>query len=314
MALARDGANMTLRGPVLGLDRAGALALGRPRGRDSAALVAANESVPLEGTTVTITARRTSTQAQPPNVVGIIEGSDPNLRDTYVVISAHIDHVGVGSPDATGDSIYNGADDDASGTSAMIEVAQAFAALPVKPARSIIFLGVSGEEKGLFGSRWFTDNPPVDASKLVANINVDMIGRNAPDSIVAIGLDYSSLGPLTQQVARSRSELGLTVAPDLWPEEQLFVRSDHFNFARIGVPSAYFKGGIDFRDRPEDRRRMKASYTAVHYHQPTDEIAQWWNLHGAVEDMRLVLECLLRVASADKAPTWTPGDEFEKLR
>src|SRR5262245_12143050 len=187
------------------------------------------DASPTSALTATAIARAEAAKAYPPNVVGILPGSDPALKDTYVVFSAHMDHVGVGSPNAKGDSIYNGADDDASGTSAVLEVAQAFAALPAnqRPKRSIIFLGVSGEERGLFGSRYFVEHPPVPIEKIVANINIDMIGRNHPDTVVAIGTDYTSLGALVQQVAKAQPALKLTVAPDLWPQEQLFFRSDH---------------------------------------------------------------------------------------
>ena len=129
-----------------------------------------------------------------PNVAGILEGSDPVLKDEYVVFSAHMDHIGIGAPNADGDSINNGADDDASGTTALIEIAAAFASLDTRPKRSMIFLLVSGEEKGLWGSAHFVENPPVPTERMVANLNVDMVGRNWPDTIVAIGMEYSDLG------------------------------------------------------------------------------------------------------------------------
>ena len=204
---------------------------------------------------------------QVPNVVGILEGSDPTLKKTYVVYSAHMDHVGVGAPDATGDSIYNGADDDASGTSAVLEIAQAFASMQTRPKRSIIFLLVSGEEKGLYGSAHFVANPPVPVKQIVANINIDMIGRNASDSTVAIGMDYTSLGPVMHEVNKRHPELKLTVAPDLWPSENLFVRSDHFNFAKAEIPAIFFTSGLhaDYHkpsDEPETIDNDKLSRTA----------------------------------------------------
>ncbi len=226
-------------------------------------------------------------QATPPNVVGILEGSDPQLKDTYVVYSAHMDHVGVGRPDAQGDSIYNGADDDASGTSAVVEIAQAFAALETKPKRSIIFVLVSGEEKGLFGSAHFVKNPPVPARQMIANINIDMIGRNASDSTVAIGQDYSSLGPTMQAINKSHPELKLTVAPDLWPEENLFVRSDHFSFAKAGIPAIFFTSGLH-----ED------------YHKPSDEPETIDN-DKLARTARLLFFLGYDVANAAAAPTWT---------
>ena len=224
---------------------------------------------------------------RPPNVAGIVRGSDPALRDTYVVISAHMDHVGVGRPDASGDSIYNGADDDASGTSAVLEIAEAMASLPVKPARSVLFLLVSGEEKGLLGSRYYSEHPTVPLSSIVANINIDMIARNAPDTVVAIGQDYSSLGPLTQQITRAHPELGLTAARDLWPQERFFFRSDHFNFARKEIPAIFFFSGVH-----ED------------YHRPSDEVEKI-DADKAARIARLAYYLTHEVASASDAPRWT---------
>ncbi|MEX0892155.1 MAG: M20/M25/M40 family metallo-hydrolase [Gemmatimonadota bacterium] len=182
---------------------------------------------------------------QPPNVAAMLPGSDPALRDTYVIFSAHMDHVGIGNPDESGDSIYNGADDDASGTSAILEMAEAFAALPTPPRRSVIFMAVSGEEKGLLGSRYYADHPTLPLGQIVANVNMDMIGRNDPDSVVAIGQDLSSLGPLVQEVAtRYADDLRLTVAEDIWPDERFFFRSDHFSFAAKEIPALFFFTGV----------------------------------------------------------------------
>jgi hypothetical protein len=149
-----------------------------------------------------------------PNVVGMVTGSDPELSQTYVVQTAHFDHVGVGPPDETGDSIYNGADDNASGTSALLQVAAAFAALPEPPARSVIFLAVSGEEKGLLGSRYWVDHPTVPLDGVVANVNMDMVGRNDPDTVYVIGDEYTDMGEWTRQIAAENPQLRLVTAPD----------------------------------------------------------------------------------------------------
>ena len=249
---------------------------------------AGNGLVPVANSTITVRVAQKSSMARPPNVVALLRGSDPALRDTYVVFSAHMDHVGVGVADANGDSIYNGADDDASGTAAIIEVAEAFASLPVRPARSLIFLGVSGEEKGLFGSQHFARNPPVPADRIVANINIDMVGRNAPDTIVGIGQEYTSLGRTVQQVAREHPELGLVVAPDLWPQEQLFVRSDHFSFAQIGVPAIFFTSGLH-----------------AQYHEPSDQV-ELIDTDKLARVARLIFYLGHAVASRPQAPSWTP--------
>ncbi len=247
------------------------------------------DAAPMPGLNITMVARPEARSVRPPNVVGILPGSDPVLKDTYVVFSAHMDHVGVGAPNAQGDSIYNGADDDASGTSAVIEVAQAFAALPAdqRPKRSLIFLLVSGEEKGLFGSRYFVDHAPAPIDKIVANINIDMIGRNHPDTVVAIGQEYSSLGPLAQQAAKAQPSLKLTVAPDLWPQEQLFVRSDHFSFAVKNIPAIFFTTGLH-----------------ADYHQPSDEV-QTLDTDKVARIAQLVFQLGKSVATNAEPPQWT---------
>ena len=222
-----------------------------------------------------------------PNVAAVLRGSDPALRDEYVILSAHLDHVGVGAP-VNGDSIYNGADDDASGTAALVEVAEALASQPTRPRRSVLFLHVSGEEKGLLGSRWYSDHPTVPLGQIVANVNVDMIGRNAPDSVVVIGKDYSSLGQTMDAVVARHPELGLTAADDLWPEQRFFFRSDHFNFARKEIPALFF-------------------FTGVHpdYHRPSDEVDRV-NTDKAMRVARLIFHTVSEIANAPTRPEWDP--------
>ncbi len=259
---------------------------------DGAAILtdgAPDRPVPLAGVTAVAAApRRVMDHATAPNVVGILRGSDPSLRDTYVVLSAHMDHVGVGRPDASGDSIYNGADDDASGTSVMVEVAQALASMPTPPRRSVLFIAVSGEEKGLLGSRWFADHPTVPIESMVADVNLDMVGRNAPDSIVVIGQEYSSMGPLVQRIAADRPELGLTVSEDLWPEQRFFFRSDHFNFAAKEIPALFFFAG-----------------THEDYHRPSDEV-DTIDTDKAARVGRLVFYLTHAIAESDVPPEWDP--------
>lgn len=223
----------------------------------------------------------------PANVVAVLPGSDPVLRDSYVVFSAHYDHVGVGEPDATGDTIYNGADDNASGTAALMELAQAYASLPTPPARSMVFLAVSGEEKGLLGSAYYADHPTVPAEQIVANVNMDMIGRNAPDSVRAIGQEYTSMGAVAQRIAAEHPDLGLVVAYDEHPEERHFFRSDHFNFVRKGIPAIFFNAG-----------------THEDYHQASDEFSKL-DVDKTVRVARLIYHLGEAVASEAAAPTWT---------
>ena len=197
----------------------------------------------LPGMTASVELSETVTDSlDAPNTVGILEGSDPALRNEYLVFSAHMDHVGI-TPGAR-DSINNGADDNASGTAGVIELAEAFSRPGARPRRSIIFLTVSGEEKGLWGSRWFSEHPTVPLDRLVANVNLDMLGRNWPDTIVAIGKEHSDLGATLERVNAAHPELRMAAIDDRWPEERFYFRSDHYNFARKGVPAIFFFNGV----------------------------------------------------------------------
>lgn len=239
--------------------------------------------------TLTLEAKSKVVEAvEAPNTVGILRGSHPELRDEYVVYSAHMDHVGVGRRNEEGDSIYNGADDNASGTVAVVELAEAFAMLDPAPRRSVIFLAVSGEERGLWGSEYFAAFPPVPVEKMVANLNADMIARNWADSIVVVGQEHSDLGETLQEVSTAHPELNMAPMPDIWPEERFFFRSDHFNFARRGVPALFFFNG-----------------THEDYHQPSDE-ADRINAEKAARITRLMFYLGLEVANDPEKPRWNP--------
>jgi Zn-dependent M28 family amino/carboxypeptidase len=242
----------------------------------------------VQGLTLTLTQRLRDENVTAPNVVAVLEGSDPELRDEYVVFSAHMDHVGVGVPDARGDSIFNGADDDASGTIAVVEIAEAMASLPTPPRRSMLFLLVSGEEKGLWGSEYFANNPPVPAEQLVANLNMDMVGRNWPDTIVAIGKEHSDLGATLERVNAAHPELRMTAIDDLWPAESFYTRSDHYNFAVKGVPILFFFNGTheDYHGRDDEPDRIDGEKAA--------RIA------------RLVFYLGAEIGNADARPAWNP--------
>ncbi|MFT4843701.1 MAG: Zn-dependent M28 family amino/carboxypeptidase [Planctomycetota bacterium] len=265
--------------------------------------------VPL-GVTVNLAIQNDLREMQSANVVGVLPGTDPQVNDEYVVLTAHFDHLGIGKPRGD-DAIYNGAVDNASGCAGLLALARAAALLPER-RRSMLFLAVTAEESGLLGSKYYAEHPTVDKKQLIANVNVDGLNVWGPTTdIEFIGFGKNSLSDVAAKIAAAR---GREIKPDSQPDLGLFYRSDHFNFARIGVPAAFFKGGKQFLDQPANRKRMKASYTTVHYHQPTDELAKWWNFQGAVDDMRVLFNLLIQTANADKAPTWTPGDEFEKLR
>jgi hypothetical protein len=222
----------------------------------------------------------------PANVVAMIPGSDPVLRDEYVVLSAHYDHVGVGRP-MDGDSIYNGADDNGSGTVGLLEVARAISGMPTAPRRSVLFVHVSGEEKGLLGASWFVDHSPVPVDRMVANLNADMIGGDVHvDSLVVIGKTYSDMGPLVDRLNDSMPELRLTTSDDLWPEQRFFFRSDQFHFMRKEIPSLFF-------------------FTGVHdcYHRPCDEV-DFVNHDKAARIARLLTHTVLELANRDERPQW----------
>ncbi len=244
---------------------------------------------PIGDLHLTITVdRRAADEIGAPNVVGLLEGSDPELRDEYVIFSAHMDHVGVGSPNAAGDSIYNGADDDASGTAAVLELAEAYARLDPAPKRSLIFLTVSGEEKGLWGSGYYAEHPTVPLEQVVANLNIDMIGRNWDDTVVVIGKEHSDLGATLERVNADHPELNMTAIDDIWPEERFYFRSDHYNFARKGVPILFF-----FTGTHED------------YHRPSDHVAKI-DAEKESRIVRLLFYLGLEVANAPERPKWDP--------
>lgn len=228
-----------------------------------------------------------------PNTVGILEGSDPELKNEYIVFSGHMDHVGVRQPNEAGDSIANGADDDASGTIAVVELAEAFSMLAERPERSMIFLAVSGEEAGLWGSRYFAENPGVAPGELVADLNADMISRNAPDSIVVIGKEHSDLGETLNRVNAEHPELNLTASDDIWPEQNFYRRSDHFNFARRGVPVLFFFCG-----------------THEDYHGVDDEVENM-DITKATNTTKLIFYLGLELGNAPERPQWNPESYAE---
>jgi hypothetical protein len=227
-----------------------------------------------------------------PNTVGILEGSDPRLKNEYLVYSAHMDHIGI-TPGRL-DSINNGADDDASGTAGVIELAEAFSRPGARPKRSIIFLTVSGEEKGLWGSNQFANNPPVPPDQIVANINMDMIGRNWPDTIVAIGKEHSDLGATLDRVNQAHPELGMSAIDDRWPEERFYFRSDHYNFARKGVPILFFFNGVH-----ED------------YHEVTDSPDKI-NSEKEARILKLLYYLGQEIGNARKRPEWK-RESYEEI-
>ncbi len=247
------------------------------------------------------------------NVLGLLEGSDPELRDEAVVFTAHHDHLGVGEPDASGDTIYNGASDNASGAAQLLAIADAFASLPEKPRRSILIALVGAEEQGLLGSLHYARHPTFPPGRIAANVNVDrsnIWGRTKDVSVIGPG--KSSLEDLLVQAARTQDRV---VVDEKFPDKGYYYRSDQFNFAKIGVPALYFRSGTDFRDRPAGWGEEQVErWISENYHQPSDELDDGWDFGGMIEDARLAFLVGLAAANADAMPTWTPGDEFEAVR
>jgi Zn-dependent M28 family amino/carboxypeptidase len=267
--------------------------------------------VPL-GMDASLTLHNTIRTIESHNVVGKLEGSDPRLRDQYVIYSAHWDHLGVGNP-VNGDRIYHGAVDNASGASGLIEIARAFAAAEPKPRRSILFLSVTAEEKGLLGSQYYAEHPLYPLRDTLADINMDglnVLGRTR--DITEIGLGNSQLDDYIRQAAAAQ---GRTVSPDPEPEKGFYFRSDHFNFAKLGVPALDPHSGVDYIGRPEGwGLKQLDDYTANRYHKPADVVAPDWDLSGAVEDLQLFFVVGYNVASAGRFPEWSPDSEFRAVR
>jgi Zn-dependent M28 family amino/carboxypeptidase len=268
--------------------------------------------VPL-GVRTSLTLRNRIERTQSANVLGLLRGSDPERRDEVVVYTAHHDHLGVGKPNAQGDSIYNGALDNACGIAQFLEIAKAFAALPQRPRRSVLFAAVAAEEQGLLGSEYFARHPTFPPGKIAANLNYDsgnIWGRT--EDLTFIGLGKSSLDEVVRRFAAAQQR---EVLPDQFPDKGFFYRSDQFNLAKIGVPAIYLDNGTRFRGRPADWGKQQIeAWEAAHYHQPSDELRPDWNFDGMIEDSRLGFFCGLAVASADALPAWNPGDEFEAAR
>ena len=267
--------------------------------------------VPL-GLKASIAVKNTLRTIDSQNVVGKLEGSDPKLKDEYVVYSAHWDHLGIGAP-VNGDKIYNGALDNASGVATVLEIARAFTEIQPQPRRSILFLMVTAEEQGLLGSQYYATTPLYPLNKTVANINIDGINQwGRTKDFTVIGMGASDLDDYLQAAA---AEQGRVLRPDQEPEKGFYYRSDHFNFAKQGVPALDPDSGIDFIGKDSAYGKAKRDeYTEKDYHAPSDQIKPDWDLSGAVEDAQLLLAVGYRVANADKLPEWKPGNEFRATR
>ncbi|MDT7779481.1 MAG: hypothetical protein QOC99_1993 [Acidobacteriota bacterium] len=246
------------------------------------------------------------------NVIAKLEGSDPALKNEYVIYTAHWDHLGRDDK-AQGDQIYNGAIDNASGVATMLEIAEAFTKLPTPPKRSILFLAVTAEEKNLLGAKYYATHPLYPLEKTLADINKDGVNQwGRTRDIVLIGLGNSTLDDIAKDLAAMQ---GRTVKGDPEPEKGFFYRSDHFEFAKQGVPALDPDSGVDYIGKPPEYGKQKrAEFTANDYHKPSDEVKPDWDLSGAVEDAQLFFAIGYQIAQGDKYPEWKPGTEFKAKR
>ena len=267
--------------------------------------------VPL-GITASMALRNKLRTIDSRNVVARLGGRDPARRNEFVVYTAHWDHLGVGE-EVNGDSIYNGARDNAVGVAGMLEIADAFTKLPIPPRRSVLFLAVTAEEQGLLGSEYYARRPIHPLAKTVAAINLDGLnvhGRTRDLTIVGYGA--SELDDYARDAA---GEQGRVVRPDSEPEMGYYYRSDHFNFAKQGVPALYLKEGVAFLGKPEEyATQVRQAWTERDYHKPSDVVKPDWDLSGAREDLKALFAVGYRVCEADAAPQWKPGSEFRARR
>ena len=263
------------------------------------------QSVQLNGRVVT-----TLKQFESANVLGLLEGEE--LKDEYIVHTAHLDHVGIGRP-INGDSIYNGAHDNASGISAMIEIARLYSKLPTKPKRSVIFAAVTAEEMGLLGSKYLAVNPPVDQSKIIANVNTDMPTLIAPMlSIEPLGAEQSSIMNL---VERSAKQLNLRIDPDHMPEQVRFVRSDNLNFVLEGIPALRMKYGLKTETSETGLDSIINDFTKNHYHKPSDELNDdMFNFDAAKTYVRLQFMNSYLINDTEEKPAWNEDSFFKKFK
>lgn len=269
------------------------------------------EPVPLSGVRLNVSLDAEYRNINAKNVLGVIEGSDPDLKDEYLVLTAHYDHLGI-TASVDGDSLNNGAEDNAAGVSALLEMMKAYKTIQSDLKRSVLGLIVSAEEVGLLGSKYWAENPTVHPGKVTANINLDgmnVYGETA--DVVIIGYGRNSVADL---VVEEASKLGRMVKPDPRPEQGIFYRSDHFNMAKVGIPAIFPNPGTEFTGKEEGYAEIVDSVSAANYHSVNDEINEYWDLRGAENDTRLFFKVGLRTLNAPELQNWKSGDEFEAIR
>lgn len=284
-------------------------------GFDSTLLVKANKpgfkAVPLDlKLTTSMTVQATYKKSY--NVIGKITGT--KRPDEVIIYTAHWDHLGIGRPDATGDSIYNGALDNASGTAGLLELVRVFKSLKTPPERTVVFLAVTAEEQGLLGSAYYAENPVYPVAKTVANINMDGLNRfEATKDIVIVGEGQSDLEDYLKEAVE---KTGGYISYDSHPEAGYYYRSDHFNFAKVGIPALYVSTGVDVINKGKAfGQKLEDDYTEKNYHQPSDSYdPQTWTMNGAINDLKWLFQVGKRLAFEKTMPKWKAGSEFKAVR
>lgn len=269
--------------------------------------------VPL-GIHTALTIPTTLAKTRSGNVLAVLPGSDPQLRDQYVVYTAHHDHLGVGDPDAAGDRIYNGARDNAAGVAQVLAIARAYTRLPQPPRRSVLFLFVAGEEQGLLGSLYWSRNPTVPPGKVAVDINFDGPGIwGKTKDLTFVGMGKSK--DLDSAIVAAAGMQGREVRPDQFPDRGSFYRSDQFSFAKIGVPGLYLDNGTELVEHPgEEGTKLIEAWESTNYHQPSDQLTPEWRFDGMAQDAQAGFFAGLLLDGRDALPAWNPGDEFEAAR
>lgn len=257
---------------------------------------------------VTLKNRSRNEEVSSPNIIAAVEGSDPQLKNEYVVFSAHLDHIGISSHGDDEDTINNGALDNASGVAILLETARLLAEMPIKPKRSVLFVVVTGEEKGLLGSSYFANNPTVPVTQLVANVNLDMPLILYPFAdVIAFGSTHSTLGEI---VATAGKKIDIELSEDPMPEQALFTRSDHYSFVKAGIPSVFLMTGFKSTDENIDGGAVFGDFLKKHYHQHSDETTLPINYDAAANFALVNLMIGLEIANQSERPKWHDGDFF----
>ncbi|TYP93896.1 Zn-dependent amino- or carboxypeptidase, M28 family [Fodinibius salinus] len=269
------------------------------------------EPVPLEGLRLNLDLEASYRNQDAQNVLGVVEGTSDRLKDEYLVFTAHHDHLGI-TKAVEGDSVNNGALDNAAGVSAVLNMARAYKKLQPQLKRSVLFLFVGAEEVGLVGSKYWASNPTVHPGKVTANINLD--GMNVygkTKDLVLVGYGRNTVSDQIQKLAEKQ---GRTVKPDPHPDRGYFYRSDHFPLAKKGIPAIFPNSGTNFIDKPEGYAETVDSLQNANYHTVNDEINKYWDLAGMVQDVRLFFDVGYRIINAEDMQRWQKGDEFKQAR